>query len=80
MYMAYSGYVFKALSEMWLYSSWVFSLREYLQQLIIGEKIETRKGTSLCLQIVTQSLLNLKRERESDIGQDKRESDTGQDE
>ena len=42
-----------------LYSSQVLGLRENLEELVIGEKVETREGHPLCLQVLAKSLLHL---------------------
>ncbi len=42
-----------------LYSSRVLGLRENLKELIIRQEVEARESHSLCLQVLTESLLYL---------------------
>jgi hypothetical protein len=44
---------------MCLHSMWISCLGQNLKQLIVGQEIETRKSTSLNLQIVLHFLLNI---------------------
>ncbi len=55
----YPGNVFKTLPKMWLYSCWIFGLRQDLKKFIIRQEVETWEGCSLGLQVFTQSLLDL---------------------
>lgn len=44
---------------MWLYSSWIFSLWQDLQQLIVRQEVESREGITFGLQVFTETLLDL---------------------
>lgn len=56
---SYLGDSLETFPEMGLNGCWVFSLRENLKKLIIGQEVESRECVSLGLQIFTESLLYL---------------------
>lgn len=52
-------YIVEALSQMRLDSLGISSLREDLEELIVGEEVETRECSSLRLEVVFETLLDL---------------------
>jgi hypothetical protein len=53
---------------MLLHDRHVFTVTDYLQQIIVAYEVESRKGSPLRLQIITQRLLNV-RQHVDDPGQ-----------
>jgi hypothetical protein len=41
--------ILETLAQVWLHCLWIFSLRENLEQLIVGQKVKSRKGRALRL-------------------------------
>ncbi len=57
--LAYLSNVFEALSEMWLYGCWIFSLGQDFEQLIIWQEVESWEWVPLRFQVLAETFLHL---------------------